>query len=72
MPANGRWDLIRRLKVKDETSEMLHLEHSSVWCWNLATSEIISEISSKFWNVVLRKDEDQLDKSCETWIITQN
>ena len=28
-----------RLKLKEETSKMLHLEHSFVWCWNLETSE---------------------------------
>jgi hypothetical protein len=24
-------------KFKDKTSEMLHLEHSFVWCWKLDT-----------------------------------
>jgi hypothetical protein len=27
-----------------------------VWCWNLDISESKSEISGKFWNVVLEKD----------------
>jgi hypothetical protein len=36
------------LKFKEETSEMLHLEHSFVWCWNVDTSENGSEVSGKF------------------------
>jgi hypothetical protein len=49
--------------------KMLHLEYSIVWCWNLDTSESRSEISEKFWNVVLEKDgENQLDQTCEKWI----
>jgi len=53
------------LKLKDETSKVLHLEHSFVLCRNLDTSESRSEISVKFWNVVLEKDaDDQLDRSC--------
>ena len=56
------------LKFKDETCEVLHLEHNFVWCWNLDTSKSRSEIPGKFWNVVLEKDgEDQLDRSCEKW-----
>jgi len=62
----------RHQTLKDETSKVLHSEHSFAWCWNLDTSEVISEISGKFWNVVLGKDEDQLDKSCETWRIAQH
>jgi hypothetical protein len=27
-------------KCKEETNEMLHLEHSYVWCWNLYTLEV--------------------------------
>jgi hypothetical protein len=47
---------------------VLHLEHSFVWCWNMDTSESRSEISRKFWNVVLEKDgEDQSGRSCEKW-----
>jgi hypothetical protein len=53
---------------KEETSKVLYLEHSLVWCWNLDTSESRSKIPGKFWNVVLEKDgEDQLDWSCEKW-----
>ena len=56
------------LKFKEETSEMLHLDHSIVWCWNLDTSESRSEIPGKFWNVVPEKNaEDQLDWSREKW-----
>ena len=58
----------------EETSEVLHFEHSTVWCWNLDTSESRSEILGKFLNVVLEKDgEDRLDRSCEKWrSITQS
>ena len=28
------------LKFKEETSEMLHLEHSCVWCWNSDTWKV--------------------------------
>ena len=31
------------------------------------TSESRSEIPAKFWNVVLEKDWDQLERSCEKW-----
>ena len=48
-------------------SEVLCLEHSSVWRWNLDTSENWWEIPAKFWNVLLEKDGDQLDWSCEKW-----
>ena len=61
------------LKFKEEASKLLHLERSFVWCWNLDTSESRSEVSGKFWNVVLEKDGDnQLDRSCEKWSITQS
>jgi hypothetical protein len=50
------------LSAKEETSEVLHLEHSLVWCGNLDSSETRSEIPRKFLNVVLEKDgEDKLD-----------
>ena len=56
------------LKFEEETSEMLRLEHGSVWCWNLDAQGNRSEMPGKFWNVVLEKDgEDQLDGSCEKW-----
>jgi hypothetical protein len=44
------------LRFKEETSAVLHLVHSCVWCWNLDTSESRSEVPGKFWNVVLEKD----------------
>ena len=48
--------------------QLLRLEHSSVWCWNLDAPGNRSETPGKFWNVVLEKDgEDQLDRSCEKW-----
>ena len=52
-----------KLKFKAETSKLLHLEHSFLWCWNFDASENRSEMCGKFWNVVLEKDrEDQLDR----------
>ena len=54
-------------KFEEETNKMLHLEHSFVWCWNLDASGSRLEIPGKFWNVVLEKDGDQLDRSCEKW-----
>ena len=45
-------------KFQEETIPVLHLEHSFVWCWKLDTSEDRAEIPSKFWNVVLEKDEE--------------
>jgi len=44
---------------------MLHLESNLLWCRKLDTSECRSEIPGKFWNVVLEKDGDHLDQSCE-------
>jgi hypothetical protein len=42
------------------------LEHSILRCWNLVTSESRSEIPEKFWNVVLKmEEEDQFDQSCK-------
>jgi len=44
------------LKLKEETGEVLQLEHSFPWCWKLDTSEI----PGKFWKMVLEKDgQDQ-------------
>ena len=44
------------LKFKEETCELLHSEHSFLWCWNLDTSKSRSGIPGKFWNEVLEKD----------------
>jgi hypothetical protein len=55
------------LKFKEETIKVLHLGHCFVWCWNVDTSENRSEVSGKFWNVVLEKNGDQLDRSCVKW-----
>ena len=53
-------------EIEEETSKLLHLKHSFIWCWNLDASGSRSETPGKFWNVVLEKDgEDQLDLSCE-------
>ena len=38
------------LKFKEETREVLHMEHTFVWCRNLDTSENRSEIAGKFLN----------------------
>jgi len=43
------------LKFKEGTSEMLHLEHGVVWCWNLDTSESKPEMPLKFLNVPIEK-----------------
>jgi hypothetical protein len=40
--------LNKKIRAKEETSEVLHLEHSFVWCGNLDSSEIRSEVSGKF------------------------
>jgi len=60
------------LKFKEETSKMLHLEYSFVWCWNFNTMESRSETRGKFWNVVLeRNGEDHLDQSHEKRSVTK-
>ena len=52
--------------LKKQTSEVLCLKHSTLRCSNLDTSESRSEISGRFWNVVLEKvGEDPLDRLCE-------
>ena len=54
------------LKFKEETIKVLHVEHSTVWCWNLDTWESRLETPRKFWNVVLEKGgDDQLNRFCE-------
>ena len=46
--------------------EVIHLEHSFIWCWNLDASGSRSETPGKFWNMVLEKDgENNLARSCE-------
>jgi methylphosphotriester-DNA--protein-cysteine methyltransferase len=52
---------------------VLHLEYYCVRCWKLETSERRSEVLGKILNVVLEKDEeDQLDRSCEKWSVTES
>ena len=41
---DGSLDQQNWLKFKEETSKMLHLQHSFVWCWNLDISERRSEM----------------------------
>jgi len=36
------------LQYKEQTSKLLHLEHSLVWCWKLNTSESRSEVPGMF------------------------
>jgi len=55
------------LIFKKYTTEVLHLRHSCVWCWNSNTSESRSEIPGKLRYVVLQKDGNQLEGSCEKW-----
>jgi len=38
---------IERLGIEEETSEVLHLEHSFIWCWNLDDSRSRSETPGK-------------------------
>ena len=56
------------LKCNEWTNEMLHLDHSFIWCWKRV------HFGKQIWNtwndlnVVLEKDgEDQSGRSCETW-----
>ena len=54
--------------MEEEACEVLHLEDSFIWCWNLDASGSRSETPGKFWDVVLEKDgKDQLDRLCEKW-----
>ena len=39
--------------IEEKASEVLHLEHSFIRCWNLDASGSRSETPGKFWNVVL-------------------
>jgi hypothetical protein len=64
---NNRKALLKS-KFKEETSKVLHFEHTFVWCWIVDTSESRSEIAGKFWKVALENNgEYQLDRSCEKW-----
>ena len=36
------------LKIEEETSKMLHLEHSFIWCLNMDASGSRSETHQKF------------------------
>ena len=61
------------LKLKEETSEMLQLEHSFVLFWNLDTAESRTETPWNFWHVLMEKDEeDQVDWKCEKLSITKS
>jgi hypothetical protein len=48
--------MFHRLKCREETSEVPHLEHSTVWCWNVGTSQNRPQIPGKFWHEVMEKD----------------
>ena len=40
--------IIYFVTIHEETSNVPHLEHSIIWCWNLDTLESRSEIPGKF------------------------
>jgi hypothetical protein len=71
---DGSFDQQFGLKCKEETSKVLHLDHSFVWSWNLDSFESRSELLRSFWNEVLQKHSgDQLERSFEKRrIITKN
>jgi len=46
------------IKFKEETSKVVHLDHSFVWCGNLDSFESKSELIRTYLNVVLQKDRD--------------
>jgi len=63
---SDRYYALMVVHINEETSEVLHLKHSFVRCWNLDTLESRSAILGKFLSVVLGKDgEDLLGWSCE-------
>ena len=43
--------------TEEEPSKLLYFGHRFVWCWNLDTSESISEIPWEVWSFVLRWTE---------------
>jgi len=47
------------LKSKDEISGVLLLEHSFVWCWEVRTSKIRSEIPEKLCDVVPGEEREK-------------
>ena len=54
------------LMFKEETNDMLHLEHSFAGCWNLDPSQNRSKIHWKFWNLVLKNvGKDHFNWSCK-------
>jgi hypothetical protein len=54
------------LKFKEETSKVLHLDYSFVWCCNLDTLESRPVVPGKFCNGVLEMaGEHQLEQLCE-------
>jgi len=57
------------LKFKNETSGLLYFEYILLWSRNLVTWEERSEWPGKFWNMVLEKDGDQLDRWSEKFTI---
>jgi len=62
---------ILEFTCNEEASAVTRVEQSFVWCWGWDTSEAITEIPAKFWNVVLEKEgEENLDRPCEKWSTT--
>jgi hypothetical protein len=68
----GSFDHQIVLKFKEETSKVPYLEHGTVWCCNLNSSEGRSEILGKFRSAILGKDVDQSDRSCENDVLQKS
>jgi len=45
------------LKFIEQSTQLLYLEQSFIWCWNLAISDSRSELPSRFWDIVWRRME---------------
>lgn len=60
-------------KVKEDTSEVLHLVYGLAWCWNLDILEIGSEVPGNVWNALVEKDgKDQFGWSFNKWSVTKS
>jgi hypothetical protein len=61
------------LKFKEETSEVLHLDHSIVWCCNLDTSEGYQKCLQSFEMWCWRRMENiSWNRLCEKWVMEWN
>jgi len=61
-----KW-ISRVSNFKEEPNEMLHSQRRFLCRWKYYLSENRSDIPWMFWSVVLEKDGDHLDLSCEKW-----